>query len=1111
MTKNNYDLLIEKLDAFIRKYYLNQLIRGTLYSVGLVLLLFLGINFLEHYFYFGAATRKTMFYSFCGISAVAMSAWVLVPFLQYFRLGKVISHDQAAQIVGNHFTDVKDKLLNVLQLRRQAENTDQQALILASINQKSDEIKLVPFKAAIDLTRNRKYLRYALPPLLLLFLVMMTAPSLIKDSTFRLVNNNREFERPAPFHFVVEKSKLKVVQFNDFDLKVKIEGEVMPSDAFIDIDGYQYRLQKDTSGAYFYKFSNVQKDTKFHLFSGAVASETLNLDVLKKPNIAGFEVNLDYPAYTGRIDEALSNVGDVIVPVGTNMNWLFKTQNTDKISIHFSDKKNNTEATRKNEKNFTFNKRATTNETYKLFVSNPSLPNGDSVLYTITVISDLSPTIAVEKFEDSTDVKALYFLGQASDDYGMNSLTFNYSVKRAKTNQSDFKSINLPKPEGKQTQYKHTLDLTQLALQAGDVVTYYFEVYDNDAVNGSKSAKTNPMTFARLSTEQYEKQAAKNNEAIKKDLEKAFKDTKKLQEDMKKMQDKLLQEKDVNWQSKKEFQNMMERQQDIEKNLREAQENFKENMKNQSETSKPDEELLKKQEQMQKMFDDLLSDEMKDLMKQIEEMMQKLEKDQALDKMDDMKLNNEQMSKELDRMMEMYKKLELENLQKDQINKLEELAKKEDDLNKKTDENKNPEELKKEQEEINKEFEKVQEKLEEIKEKNKELEKPEPIQDRKEDAKDVKKDLDDSKEKLDKKDSAGASKPQKNASKKMKKMADNMKMEMKAGDMEAMEEDMKALRQLLENLVGLSFEQEGLMKETNITVENTPKYTALVQRQYKVKDDFKMVEDSLQALSKRVFQIQSFVTEKVTDVKLHLKNSLNELEDRHKPQAADQQQRTMTNINDLALMLSETLDQMQKDAAGAMPGSQSCEKPGGKGAGKDGKKPSDKLGKGQSDLNEQMKKMRDQMKKGEGQPGGMSKQFAQMAAKQAALRNALKEMQKEKQSRGQGDKQAQEIIDQMEKVETELVNKKLTNETVKRQEEILTRLLENERAEREREYEEKRKAEVAKGTEPKIPPSLQEYIKKREAEIDMFKSVSPSLKPYYKGLVEEYFKALKRG
>ena len=109
---NNYDLLIEKLDQFIRKYYINSVIRGLLYSTGLILLLFLVVSLLEAQFYFSAVTRKMLWYGFLATSLVAIGGWVVLPLSRYFRLGNVISHEKAADIVGRHFTNVKDKLLN---------------------------------------------------------------------------------------------------------------------------------------------------------------------------------------------------------------------------------------------------------------------------------------------------------------------------------------------------------------------------------------------------------------------------------------------------------------------------------------------------------------------------------------------------------------------------------------------------------------------------------------------------------------------------------------------------------------------------------------------------------------------------------------------------------------------------------------------------------------------------------------------------------------------------------------------------------------------------------------------------------------------------------------
>ncbi|MFT5747190.1 MAG: hypothetical protein ACI920_002572 [Saprospiraceae bacterium] len=1116
--KDNYQLLIEKLDGFIRKYYANQMIRGALYFTALVLVLFLGLNFLEHYYYFGSGTRTTLFYSFVGISALAFIGWILMPMSQYFRLGKVISHEKAASIIGEHFGDVKDKLLNVLQLRSQAESSTNRELVLASINQKSDKIKLVPFKNAIDFSQNKRYLRYALPPLMLLLVVLFAAPSLIKDSTARLLAHGEEFERPAPFHFSLENDDLTVVQYEDYPLTVKVDGEVLPNEVFIDVDNYQYRLTKVDANTFTYRFANVQKETDFKLFSSGVNSADFELKVLKKPNILGFEVKLNYPNYTGRRDEDLNSIGDLVVPQGTTIDWVFNSENTDEIAMQFSKNTEITTAKRFSDELFTYKKKAIRDETYELFISNDELPNADSITYTISVIPDLYPTIKAEKFQDSLDAKLMYFVGDANDDYGLLSVSFNYEIKKEKGSKGELQRLKLNKPKGRNAQFTHTFDVALLELEPGDEVNYYFETFDNDGVNGSKSARTNLMVYEMPTIEEFEEMEEENDQEVKDKLQKSVDDSKKLQEDMKKMREKLLQEKDVDWQMKKEIEKLLERQKEMEKQVEEAKEAFEENLKNQEEFTEQDKKIMEKQEKLQKMFEEVMSEEMKKLMEEIEALMEEMEKDDALEKMEEMEMNDEELEDELDRMLELYKQLEMEMEMEKMIDKLEELAEKQEELAEETekaaeDEEKmteeeqkaKQEELEKKQEELNKEMEKLMEKQEEMEKKNEEMENEKDMDGDKEDMEEISEEMEQSEEELSQDEKKKAAKKQKSAAEKMKQMAMKMQMKMQSQEQEQMEEDMESLRQLLENLVGLSFDQEDLMNQFIEAQINTPHYVDLVQDQFKLKDDFRLVEDSLQALAKRIFQIESYVMEKVTEVKSNMKQGIDNLEQRRKPQAANNQQATMKNVNDLALMLSEVMQQMQQQMSGNMPGNQQCDNPGGKGS---GKKPSDKPGSsGQKSLGDQMKKMKDGMKKG-GQ-GGQSKQFAKMAARQAALRQALQEKQKEMQGQGQGSKELQDMIEQMNKNEIDLVNKNLTNEMLNRQQDIMTKLLEHEKAERERDKDNKRKSESAGTYERKMPPSLEEYIKKRESEIEQYKDVSPSLKPYYKFLVEEYFKELK--
>jgi len=395
-------------------------------------------------------------------------------------------------------------------------------------------------------------------------------------------------------------------------------------------------------------------------------------------------------------------------------------------------------------------------------------------------------------------------------------------------------------------------------------------------------------------------------------------------------------------------------------------------------------------------------------------------------------------------------------------------------------------------------------------EKNEELERPKDMNDADEDMEEIKEDLDKAKDELKKQDNKKANQKQKDASKKMKDLAKKMDEMMQSGEMEQMEEDMKALRQLLENLLVLSFEQEELIGTLARINSNTPAYIRAVQEQNRIKDNFRLVEDSLHALSKRVFQLESFITEKINDVNINIKTSLEKLEDRKKTDAGENQQRSMKSLNDLALMLNEAMEQMQNDMSQMMPGQQMCSKPKSTGQGKGSKnKPMDKITEGQKGVTEEMKKMKEGRESGEMKDGEQSKQFAEIAAKQAALRRALEELNKEKQQRGQGDKELQEIIDQMNRNEIDLVNKRLTNEMIKRQQDILTRLLDAEKAEREQDWDDKRKAERPGQTDRKVPPALAEYLKKRQAEVETYKTVPASLTPYYKNLVENYYKSLE--
>lgn len=1115
----NYRELIAKLDAFIRKYYTNQLIRGTIYAFTLLLAFFIAVTLLESFAWFSTTVRSILFYLYVIATLTVLGRLVIVPLLKLNRLGKIISHKDAADIVGKHFPHIQDKLLNTLQLHELAENTSIEIdLINASINQKSAELRPIPFTAAIDLKRNRKYLRYAAIPACALLIMLVAAPSLITDPTRRLLSYNKTFSKPAPFQFNITQKKLSVTQFEDFTINVKLSGKEIPQEVYLESNGNQYRLDKDNIVNFHFTFRNVQNETSFRLMADGYSSEEYILEVVPNPLVISFTVDLDYPAYIGKKDESLKNTGDLIIPAGTKIKWNFNTQNTSSLRLRFND---STYVLADNTDEYSFTRRAMNTMHYSIRTSNRYMDARDSMQYNIMVIPDQHPLIEVEESKDETSYQRLYFRGMTRDDYGLSKLLFRYRFlkREGQDVQEDLVSNVISiKSNSTQEQFFHFWDLSTVNLKAGDELEYYFEVWDNDGVHGAKSSRSQSNIFKAPSLTELAKDASEKNKATKDDLAESLKKARDLQKEMAELQRDLLNKKNLGYEDRKKMADILKKQKELQEKVEQLQKENKENMQRQQELRQPDQELAEKQEQLQQLFDQLMSPEMKQKMEELQRLMDKLDKKELQQMVDKMKLDSKDLEKQLDRTLELFKQMELEQKMKETAQQLEQMAKKQEDLAEKSNEkNADTEKLKEDQKELGKEFEEVKKQLDDIEKKNEELEYSKELENFDQEEQSIEQDMQQSEQQLEQQQKQKANKSQKSASQKMQQLAQKISQSQQQQQQEQNEEDEQALRALLENLLRFSFNQEKLMQDLKTMDVNNPQYLKLAQDQRKLKEDGKVIEDSLLALSKRVIKIASAVNEQITDINDNTQKALDNLQDRQVPMARANQQYVMTAVNNLALMLSEALDQMQQQMAASMPSSGSCKKPG---KSKPGPTAGD-VKKMQEKLSQQLQEMKEKLKngtkpggeeksgKGKGGQGGMSEELARMAAQQEALRNAINQLNQQENKDGTGKLgDLQKIAQQMEENEKDIVNKRITEMTMKRQQEILTRLLESEKAERQREEEQRRESQEAHDIN-RNPPGFEEYKKLQLRETELLKTIPPGFTGFYKNLVNSYFQSLE--
>ena len=289
---------------------------------------------LEYFWHFGTLTRTILFYLFVVLNGLSFLVLVFNPLLKIQKIGEMITHEQAATIIGKHFREIKDKLLNTLQLKKLEEEREENIeLLQASINQKITQLKPIPFILAIDLSKNKRFLKYTLPPFLVLLLLILIAPSVIMKPSERILHHSKVYIEEMPFHILILNKNLETFQQEDFTLNVKVTGDKLPDEVFIENDGVTYKLNKISPVLFSFTFKTLQKSEKFRLEAGKYKTEEFELKVYPKPTILNFETGLNYPPYLNRKNEVLENTGDLIIPEGTRVSWKFFTKDVDHINM----------------------------------------------------------------------------------------------------------------------------------------------------------------------------------------------------------------------------------------------------------------------------------------------------------------------------------------------------------------------------------------------------------------------------------------------------------------------------------------------------------------------------------------------------------------------------------------------------------------------------------------------------------------------------------------------------------------------------------------------------------------------------------------------------------
>jgi hypothetical protein len=1114
-----YNEIIKKLENFRRKEFK---VLGA-YGIQIVILIALSVFFvfaLIELFANSSSTVRTVFFVLFLLTAlISMGILVVIPLLKYFKVIGRSDYNLVARQVGEKFPEIKDELLNALQLKSiQDKQLYSSNLIGAAFIKIYEKVKNISFDSAVNFDKAKKLFYYTAGVSVFIAMLLFSFPGL-KAASGRLLSFNQEFIPPQKFYFEVSPGNAQLTKGQDISIKVQVKGE-KPNEVFLavkDIDQTNFNLEKLTSdslGNYNYERRSIRNTFSYYATSENIASDEFKIEVIDRPVIKSLDVTVNSPGYSKIPAVQQKDNGNITALLGSTVN--LEVSSSKKLSIaklFFGDTTSLEMKTTDSKANLSF--KVKKDNSYQIILADDKgNQNLSPITYTIKTLFDAYPSI--ELVTPNRDValandNRLPILAKVSDDYGFTKLLLNFrlSASRYEPEQTQFTSMEIPiNKSEKEIDAAYVWNLSRMSLGVDDVVTYYLEIFDNDNVSGPKSAKSPEFKIRVPSLDEILSKAEDTQQNAQEELIKTLKEAEELKENLEKLNQEMKQDKkELTWEEKEKIENALSKFEELQNKVDEVSKQLGEMQNELQQNNLLSKETLEKYMELQELFKELTSDEMKKAMEQLRNRLNELNRAQAQQDMQNLKIDEEMFQKSIERTINLLKRIQVEQKVDEMLKRTEELAENLEQLEKQTSESdlskqQDKKEIADKQNQAGKEMDKLEKEMKELSDKMKSLEDMPNEQ------------MDKAMEEMEKQDNQELSEEAlKNLMQNQKQIAQKNQSQM-SKNMKQLNQMMKDLQQamqqmnqmqtftdmlkILDNLLSLSKKQEELKKQSQNLNPNSSQFNENAQQQNNLSRSLDNILSQMSDLSQKTFAITPEMGKALGDAKREMLESIQAMQNRNGNMAMNNQGEAMKSLNEAATMMKGSMESMMQGGGqgGMMSLMQQLQKMSGM----------------QMSLNN-LTQMLQQGMQGQLTPQQQA-ELQRLAQQQQLIQKSLEQLQNEAKQTGQSKKlpaNLENILKQVQEVVSDMQTERLNDELVQKQEKILSRLLDAQRSINERDYEKERESFTGENKNRKSPAELNLSSEQGKDLIkdELNKAGREGYSKDYENLIRKYFEALQ--
>jgi hypothetical protein len=546
--------------------------------------------------------------------------------------------------------------------------------------------------------------------------VVLAASLLLSDdmaaAAYRCIHPTREFARQARTQVTVQPGDVQAIKGDDVSLRIHLSGhlphtavvmnreteelpwqlqEIVVEDGFFGASILGGRFVSARTDTLVYVFEHVRRSFVYRVVAGDGESAVHRVTVIDPPAVQKLRLHYTYPEYSGLAARVEEESGDIHSLPGTGVGFRIAASkplsraalvvdDTLRIPLEVTDNRAEidlvlirgtspaagagAEKERTTRPQGPINLALEAGVSHRYFVElvdRGGVLNRDPIQYAIQVVEDLPPRIAITVPGHDADLPEsmqLLLSLEVSDDFGIDRIDLLYRIGP----EGGQVQLRLPLPGGdsRRIDLTHLWDLSDLDLLPEDRVFYRARAWDNDSIEGPKSAASGEYSLRYRSLYEIMEEVSQEQDEAVHALEELTHEERDAGEQLEEIRRELLRTEELTWEQKKELEAALDRQEERAQALAELAEQMAETAQKLQEQGLGSEEMLEKLQEIRELMASVTSPELQEALEDLRQAMDEMDPKELAAALKEFAQDQEAFQQRLDRTLELLRRVHAE-------------------------------------------------------------------------------------------------------------------------------------------------------------------------------------------------------------------------------------------------------------------------------------------------------------------------------------------------------------------------------------------------------------------------------------------------------------------